>query len=911
MFDSEDFREYESVLPLVDKLNRYLKKEKHDKVLKIINDLYDLLNNEKLAIPITYIFSVLAEDDIELIKAKTIQKIEDFLMSEDEKLQLNSIIIIGFYMLKNQKRIESFLPKFIELLEVKSNEVLENVYFFLLNILEIKPKIFCSYKNGILQHLKYEKNEKNQLSLLKFIEPCSDFGFDELYEFKYIASQLFSQYKEKNELLIYSTLISILSSLFPSFKDGDFEEIDYESLINEINNLFIMKKYNLTKISKEENINLKEFINRRKKSPLNENIISFYIQNKEENQSFFYEIEKSGFTTFFDSSSKISGDSILATFSQIIKNESELKLFMKTLLKLKIIDGYFSDLNFFYPYIYLKDLLLKDIQEKGLVRIDKYNYIPLEVLRDIIKDISENTKEILLIGKNEKSYYSLKKIIQNINITAAKKSSIDLKSYQERLSNKEFLELVKNLPKDYLSKFHKETQYLTNLGLIKVKKEIDNSKIIGYFSVSEISIKLKIYKSIILDILEDSVDLRSGIFDANRDNFYYSKFLNEKFNEINKIKEESKRNDYIIQLAKRLNINENVIFSKLNENLEAIGKEIEASEEIDINEYIEKSGMDYVEFIDFIRNLGINYFKKGDRIIINQDRINDAKSEIKLLLIEKAKSEDLIAFNELELTSRIVKELLLELIEEQKISGILYNDGDKIQFYTKKGVENLMLENREFFSFYDFFPNKELSESELEILLTILNDLIRNKKLSGNFDKQNLIFSSSEIIFAQNYNTMLSEFENIIKKYIEIFRSEFQKVKKILIKKDETILPNEIKIIQEVINRINSKYVHWRSGLDAYVRKANIQLLKKQGLSLKKYKTIKISPDIERDIKIFEEDPEVVDLLNNFKEWVKIFNNIELKYGNVIFYQKRLILNPNNKEDSKKLQNLLIQLKLI
>jgi len=431
MFDSEDFREYESVLPLVDKLNRYLKKEKHDKVLKIINDLYDLLNNEKLAIPITYIFSVLAEDDIELIKAKTIQKIEDFLMSEDEKLQLNSIIIIGFYMLKNQKRIESFLPKFIELLEVKSNEVLENVYFFLLNILEIKPKIFCSYKNGILQHLKYEKNEKNQLSLLKFIEPCSDFGFDELYEFKYIASQLFSQYKEKNELLIYSTLISILSSLFPSFKDGDFEEIDYESLINEINNLFIMKKYNLTKISKEENINLKEFINRRKKSPLNENIISFYIQNKEENQSFFYEIEKSGFTTFFDSSSKISGDSILATFSQIIKNESELKLFMKTLLKLKIIDGYFSDLNFFYPYIYLKDLLLKDIQEKGLVRIDKFNYIPLEVLRDIIKDISENTKEILLIGKNEKSYYSLKKIIQNINITAAKKSSIDLKSYQE------------------------------------------------------------------------------------------------------------------------------------------------------------------------------------------------------------------------------------------------------------------------------------------------------------------------------------------------------------------------------------------------------------------------------------------------------------------------------------------------
>ena len=110
---------------------------------------------------------------------------------------------------------------------------------------------------------------------------------------------------------------------------------------------------------------------------------------------------------------------------------------------------------------------------------------------------------------------------------------------------------------------------------------------------------------------------------------------------------------------------------------------------------------------------------------------------------------------------------------------------------------------------------------------------------------------------------------------------------------------------------MNNNYVRWRSGLEAYVRNANSHLLKKQGMTLKKYKTMRISPDRKKHIKLFEEDPEVIYLLEQFKEWVRIFNIIELKYGNVIFYQKRLFTNPNNKEDQKKLNELLIQLKLI
>ncbi len=911
MFNPEDFREFISLIPLVNNLNKYLNKNKAEKISKIIEDLEELTQNEELAIPITYIFSILAEKDIKLIPVNLIKKLEPFLNSDDKKLQLNTIIIIGFFILNNPQSINSYLPNFMEIITQDSGEILENAYFFLQQLVDTNPLLLCSYKSAILECLKAEKDEKNQLSLLKFIESCDNFDFDGMYQFREVASAIISQYSEKKDSMVCTILIAKISQLFPIIQDIYNKDSDFKILSKEISNLLLMKRYNFTTIEKEKGIKLKDYIQERRKSPLYDIKVSFYIHNPDENLIYFYEIEKARLNTFFERANKISGDLILKSFSQILENDSELKLFMKTLVKLNIIKGYFSELNYFYPYTYLREIILKDVQEKGLVNFDNYNYIPPEFLQNIMQDLSESTKQVFLIGKNNKIFYSLKKINQNINIVAAKKSSIDLNSYHERLIDEGFLKLIESIPKEYLSPFHKGTQYLTNLGLLNVKKEIENSKIIGYFSLSEVSSKLKVNKLILFDVLGENVDMRSGIFDENRNNFYYSKFLNEKIEKVNLIKDEIEKNETISQLAKKLNINKNIILSKLDENLKSIGEEIKIRDFIDINEYLDKTGMDYDEFLHFVRDLGIPYFKKGDRIIINQDRINEAKNDIKSILINKAKSEDFISLGDLDLTLSIVKELLLELQEAEKIIGIFYNDGDKLIFYTRKGIENLMLENQQLFSFQDFFFEKQLSESELQILRSILDDLIKSKRLKGIFDEENLVFSSNEVLFAQNYNSTLSEFEKIIKKYFEYFESEFQKIKKILIKKGDTILPQEIKIIQEIIIKINSNYVHWRSGLEAFIRKTNIQLLKKQGLSLKNYKFMILLPDKRKDIKLFEEDPEVVDLLNGFKEWVRTFNNIELKYGNVIFYQKRLITNPNNAEDSKKLEILLAQLKLI
>ncbi|MCK4781005.1 MAG: hypothetical protein KAT57_12475, partial [Candidatus Lokiarchaeota archaeon] len=205
---------------------------------------------------------------------------------------------------------------------------------------------------------------------------------------------------------------------------------------------------------------------------------------------------------------------------------------------------------------------------------------------------------------------------------------------------------------------------------------------------------------------------------------------------------------------------------------------------------------------------------------------------------------------------------------------------------------------------------KELKQTEISFLREIFDDLIQKRRLKGSFEEETLTFSSDDVIFAKDYNIVLFEFDKMVNNYTQKFETEFQKIKKILSKKQETIYPQEIKIIQETIDKINEKYVNWRSGLEGFIRRTNNKLLRDQGISVKKYKT-SLSKEETEEIMSLEEDPEVNELLNNFNRWIKLFNKLELKYPNIIFYQKRLINNPKDKETKNKLNELLIELDLI
>ncbi|MHA2471908.1 MAG: hypothetical protein ACXAES_01600 [Promethearchaeota archaeon] len=887
MFDLREFEDNLELKPIVDKLNKLLTKNKEQKLAKIIEELIFLLDQPEQRVPITYILSILAENNINLISERTLEAVESFLDSDEEKLRLNSVLILGFVMLEGN----NFGNTHFHTLSTFLNDSSEDI------------------RSNILDSLSMERNLDNIISLLTFLEYCDELNFDQLYRLREISMTLISLYFSDKKSEISSILLSLISRFFLELKESNLRSLKSKDLLALLEAQFIMKKSEFIKSSESTDKPINDYLKELKKSGLKEKKIFFYTKSKG-NPTRVYELERSNLISFFNEELKISHERIKQKFSPIIEDDKELRIFLQTLVHLGKLNGYYSDLGFFYPTHHVKRNLMDDLTQNGLMNLKRYNHLPPDLIEEIIKDIKSSLRDILLLGKNKNVYYSLKRIQAQINIEAAKTSVIDLKSYRDRLNEEDFILLIKNLPNEYLSNYHKGTQWLTNLGTLRISGEIQKSKVIGYFNLAKISKKLKIQEIFLFDVFDYTVDNRSGIWDKNNVIFYYSKYVNKKIEDINSATNQADKLNLIDLLANQLDIDKTHIMAKIDENLQSIATEIKQKDQIIISEYIEKTGMNSEAFLKFIADLGIKYFKKADVLIFNSQKIEEAMNNIKYSLLDKSKSLDYINLGTFDITSALIEDLIKNLLSDGKLRGIFYEFEGKILFYTERGIRSLMLEDSFMFSFRDLFYGKELDENEISLMKEIFDDLVKTKRLKGTFDADSLTFSSDDVLFAKDYNTVLSEFEKTIKNYTQIFESGFQKIRKTLIKRGETIFPQEIKNIQEIIDKINSKYVQWFRGLEAFIKRTNKKLLSDQGVSVKQYKNI-FTVKEKDEIMSFEDDPEVFELMNIFKSWVKLFNKLEVKYPNVLFYQKRLINNPDDKESEKKLNDLLEELSLI
>ncbi|MFW9898377.1 MAG: hypothetical protein ACFFDO_03870, partial [Candidatus Thorarchaeota archaeon] len=147
MFDVEEFEEYPSLRNIVEKINKIYSKQKIEKVAKLIDDLENLLENSDLVVSITYILSIIAENNVDLIKERIIEKIKPFIHSRNVKLKINSIIILGFFLLRNSNYIERNFPDFANLLNDKVEDVRDNTHYFLQEFIKITPNLMKSYGN--------------------------------------------------------------------------------------------------------------------------------------------------------------------------------------------------------------------------------------------------------------------------------------------------------------------------------------------------------------------------------------------------------------------------------------------------------------------------------------------------------------------------------------------------------------------------------------------------------------------------------------------------------------------------------------------------------------------------------------------------------------------------------------------
>lgn len=912
MFNLSDFEVYPELHSDIKKINKYVRKQKSSKLASKLDDLQEFLREKKLEIPITFILSILIEEFPEIFEIEHIRAIQSFIKSDNIKLKLNSIIIIGFFLLENPEYLnQKYISELITVLQSEEEDIRENCYYFLKRISQMKPQAVCKNKNQLLDSFQYEitqKNNGNLILLIKFLKKCKKFNFKQLYRIREIGINIIETIFNKDHPKLKKELGTLLNELFPKLDRVDFISNDMNELIDSLENIFIKKKDNFSKISKEKNISFDGFLESFKKSSIEEIEIYFYTKNRETKQIAFYELEKEPLKLFFTQESKISHEEILEEFSNIL-HPDELDLFIKTLVKLGHISGYLSEF-YFYPAEYIISELIHNLERTGVINLKDFNYLPLNYVKTLVKDIAQNKNQTILVGKEKTTFYSLDNIKKKITQKAAKEAYIDLKDYQEKLTDNSFIRLIKHLPKEYLTNYHKRTYWLTNIGKLKFDRALENSRIIGFFDIERVSDKLNIVKLLLYDIFDTSVDMRSGLWNKDRTVFFYSKYLKNKIDSISRIRDEETRSTEINKLAQELDINREQILHKITENTESIGEEIKNKDQINISEYLEKTGMDYKTFIEYLNNLNLNFLKKGNTIIFNPSKIENAKKKVKEFVKSESRSKDVITLGTYDINSHLMKDIIEKLQQSGDIKGIFYEEDNEVKFYTEKGIKDIMLSNVSLFSFHDMFYGKELSEEELDILMDIFNELRESGNLKGHFDEETYTFTSEDIIFANTYMDYLDRFETVVNNYYEKFNHEFQKIKEILTK-DSTIYPQEIKIIQDSINKINERYIHWRSDLDAFITRVNEKFLKDQGYSVKKYKSLSYMDDDLDKIRSFAEEERVKELMEGFNLWIKLFNKIELKYQNIIFYQKRLINNPEEEKTKKKLRELQEELNLI
>ncbi|GAI94749.1 unnamed protein product, partial [marine sediment metagenome] len=271
--------------------------------------------------------------------------------------------------------------------------------------------LICNYKNDLIEALGVEKKEENLVGLIQLLKKCLDYSFENLYNLRTIIIPLINRFYSREQTKTYSELLSYVKNVFPLVNDLITEGMDKKELTNAIQNTFLMKR-NIFFTPPDEIVGqTKKFLQNLKNSSRKDLKIYFYVR-KQEKKIHIYELEKEKLVGVFLKKDNLQKKQLLKIFSPIIDTEQELRLFLNTLIKLEHIKGFYSKLGYFYSYNNLKSELIGKFQEKGMVNLKKYNHLPPDFVSGIIKDISNSTKRVFLIGKNNAAYYSLKKIQQ-------------------------------------------------------------------------------------------------------------------------------------------------------------------------------------------------------------------------------------------------------------------------------------------------------------------------------------------------------------------------------------------------------------------------------------------------------------------------------------------------------------------
>jgi len=502
--------------------------------------------------------------------------------------------------------------------------------------------------------------------------------------------------------------------------------------------------------------------------------------------------------------------------------------------------------------------------------------------------------------KPKNKYYSLRGITNEIDKNSTSKNTIEMSKYKQKFGYEDFLK-IEQYSKQFFTKFHKEHEWLTNLGKTRLEMYMRKASKIGMFSIPQASEDLEIPEKIIRDAIKGVFSKKNGFWNKNHSAFYYSKYIKSQIREIQNLKDMEKRNEKIDHLAEELNLDRDEISKKVDEKLHKIGKILKNKDEINIKKQLSNLQMEYDEFMDFVNSFGKPYLIVRDKIIFNPHKIEKEKKNIK----EKVKNE-IYRTNEVNISnlakrdrcsSDLIANFVQELLDAGKIEGIWL---DENIFLTRSGIENKILDSSTYIDLHSLVKERTLTPKEVEFVEDILNGLMERNQLQGIYDSETKTFTSNEMAGEVTLDKERERFVEEIQPYLNQLEFNYNFLQTILMNPDLT--PSDINDYERIMEETMELVFNTKPVIQRLRNIINSNIRKMESPPTYTVKENGEEKEVPMDV---DHDDVMSAMIENFENWKETMIAIEQKANTIIFLRKKLKSNPDDEERKRELNEIL------
>lgn len=855
------------------RINKYLDKEKPEKAKKEVSKLEEALQNPEEAVPASYVLSVIAEKDPELLDG--VDVLEELLESENEKIFLNGIVGMGFYILYelyndevDQKRVSSFIAN----VRHPKADVREMVVMILEQFPPDSFYLITQEALSLLEQLREESQEDLRRAILKFLNQMitENIHYSEKIESVYL--QLLEEPLPKETVEAVATGLREINPNLPHEFAEQREIIDLQS-----ERPPIVKIHDLTQIQHELNLTEEE-VKDKYMELRDEGLLSgfFYLRGSKKQ---FVEYEEAQMVRFLEKGKK-KVDDLLGLFGV---NEQQLNILVKTLVKERLLRGFLSKL-YFYSHENILENMLKQFNQTGEILVEDFtSYLNEKYVMSILKQLANSSKTEGFFDRKQTRYISLNRILKEIEAKASKTTAVDLAEYKALFHTPDYYKIKEACTKRLFTEYHAGPVFLTHVGKIRLEQALVDAGKIGFADVEKINETLEVPLPIVKQIARTWFEKKNGLWDASDTKFYFFRYLEVEIEKINKdIKSPVDRAEALKDLSSHLGISLENLNARLKAKQDQVGAKILRHDSVDIVEYMDMLDMKRSEFIHFIDTLDRPYLQLDNKVIFSPKKIADVTTKIKNDVIRDARRSRTLELTALQkkykLKSTVFGDIVRSLVEEGKIEGFWIH-GDV--FLTRFGIEQALidLKRKDRFWIDDIIEGHELSNEELAFVEEVLQDLIDHGRIEGTYDPEDRSFFTQDAKVKMDKEKTLEGLKELQESILAQLDDAFGRIAMLLFE-EEGMNPQTIQIIEDFIDETVKQSIEWEREINTFVFRRS------------------------RFVQDLKEDEDVRFYVDQFQNRKNLFWELENRIPEILALKKWLKINPENEEKEAELARL-------